>query len=119
MDRKMLNSAPRFPEPDDAEPDFTGFEADYVAEDVELTFWLPAGELTLVAREVSVPITGTAHGFTIARPARLVDCNGRSVDVRVGCRTCLGAEYLVSAALDRWVTSRWPAIETWAAEKAL
>jgi hypothetical protein len=114
----MLNNAPRFPEPDDAEPDFTGFEADYLAEDVELRFWLPLGELTLVLREVAIPISGTAYGFTIKHAARLVDINRRTVSVRVGCRDCSGDEYAIAQALDRWVTSRWPAIEAWAAERA-
>lgn len=109
----MLNTAPRFAEPDDFEPDFTGFMGEFIAEDITVEVF----GLQVPIREIRIEFTGDEFGLDWDE-ARLTDARGLIVwvkDVRTNVE--MDPDFQLIRAVRRFVKDREREIYGWAREQ--
>lgn len=129
----MLNTAPRFAEPDylaDEFIDFTDFQDVYIAEVVEIDI----GAALICIGRIEVPLVGDGNGdLSVMSAIKVSAFDGKNfvfrfdpdgtflmpedIDGTELTEDDRLAHNLIHAAVSLWLRQEWPAIEKWAVEE--
>lgn len=110
-----MNAHPRFTEPVDDTPDFTGFMDDYIAQDPTLILC----GLTVELREIRISYVGEGECLNVDGPVQITGPGGEIIlvdpDADLETLQCDAAALVV--AVGAWLDAHRREIDEWAREQ--
>lgn len=116
-----LNTAPRFAEPDDDTPDFSGFVDRFVAKDTEFVLQIDAVPAPIEIASIEFDVTGYGEDLVFGSQAKIItpysDPAGSFwIPMDKEARQTPN-EKVLGASLDVWITAHRRDVYAWACEQ--